>query len=117
MDWKRNWEEITNKIREQHPELEVFGSRHKDANIEEHRREGYEIHHVSAKEAAGLGKKDENSGVDGAIVTCGDLIVMTRPKEMLNKELKEQREHNQRIAKEVDQANRAKLRRSGVKDL
>jgi prephenate dehydrogenase len=116
MDWKRNWEEITNRIREQHPELEVFGSRHKDANIEEHRREGYEIHHVTATEAKKLGYKDE-SGVDGSTVTCGDLIVMSRPKEKLKEELKEQRELNERKAKQVDQANREKLRRSGVRDM
>ena len=116
MDWKKDWEEKVRAIKEQHPDLEVFGSRNKDDMIEAHRREGYEIFNATATDAAKLGKKLKEGGLDGSVVKCGDMIVMTRPKDMLKQELKELKEFNDKRAKAADESNRSRIRGAGLKD-
>ena len=116
MDWRNDWETKVKILKEMHPELEIYGSRNKSENIESHTLEGYEVHKLTADEARKLGKKLDEGGIDGASVKCGDMIVMSRPMEKLEKEQKELKELNQRRAKEVDQSNREKVRRERLRD-
>ena len=119
-DWTKIHEKMTEELRKAHPDKEIFWARREDKNIEAHRMiDKYEVVQVNADTAKKIGRKDESGGADGQ-VTCGDLIAMCRPKEMLVAELKEQRAKNERFAKEVDADAKQKLRGlrdKGIKDL
>jgi hypothetical protein len=119
-DWMKIHEEMTKRLKESNPDKEIFWARNETKNIESLRMiDGYEVIHVNAQDAKKLGHKNENAGAD-VKVTCGDLIAVMRPVEMLHAELKEQKAKNERFAKEVDASAKNelnKLRGKGIKDL
>lgn len=109
-------ERITKELQKLRPDQEIYWSRNKDENIESHRMlDKYEVLTLSAQDVKKLGRNDEGSS--NSTVRVGDLIAMTRPRAMLEQEQRELKEKNDKLAKEMDAAERQKLRRAGVKDL
>lgn len=114
-DWKKMHEEISRELQRQNPDKQIFWARHDPKTIQSHElMEKFEIHKVSGEEAKRIGLSPDGGSSDG-LVKLGDLVVMSRPKEMQVEHQRELREKNKRLIEGRRSEDERELRKTGVK--